>query len=89
MASRTGKKFHPNSLLVLREFLAPRGDVVLLEAADHIAKDGAEAPIINVHLVCLGMPIQLRALLERLLVLARILKDSVSVTWTFWLICLR
>jgi hypothetical protein len=62
-------------LLVLREFLALREEEVLMEAAVHIARVGAKAPTINVHLVCQGMPIQLRALRERLLVSECILKD--------------
>jgi hypothetical protein len=89
MASHIGKKSHPNLLLALRESLALREEEVLLEAAVHIRRVGAKVPIINVHLVCLGMPTQPRAPLERLLVLARILKDSVRVIWTFWLLCLR
>jgi hypothetical protein len=75
MASHIGKRFHPNLLLVLREFLALREEEVLMEAAVRIARVGAKAPTINVHLVCLGMPIQLRALLELLLVLECIVKD--------------
>jgi hypothetical protein len=89
MESHIGRKLH--SLLALREevSLALRGDAVLLEAAVHIARVGAEVLTINVPLVCLGTPIQPKALLEQLLVSEAIPKDSVRVIWTSWLICLR
>jgi len=79
MASHIGKRFHPNLLLVLREFLALREEEVLMEAAVHIARVGARVPIINVPLVCLDSPIQPRALLEQLLVLVCIPKDSANI----------